>query len=110
MPRSGSAYVYIYVTIGEFIAFTIGWDLILEYMIGAAGNANALSQYINSLCSNQIKNALRQAMPLHIHGLAFFPDFLALGVVFVAIGKNVLFSFKEMIFIISMFRHFNTWS
>ena len=86
VPRSGSAYVYIYVTIGEFVAFIIGWDLVLEYMIGAAGNANALSQYINSLCGNQIKNALKHAMPLNIHGLAPFPDFLALGVVFVAIG------------------------
>lgn len=36
IPVAGSAYTYAYATMGEFIAWTIGWDLILEYMVGAA--------------------------------------------------------------------------
>ena len=36
MPVAGSAYTYAYATLGEFVAWVIGWDLILEYALGAA--------------------------------------------------------------------------
>src|SRR4051812_32507609 len=36
VPASGSAYTYAYTTLGEFLAWIIGWDLVLEYAVGAA--------------------------------------------------------------------------
>jgi APA family basic amino acid/polyamine antiporter len=45
IPLSGSAYSYAYATIGEFLAWVIGWDLILEYMVGAATVATGWSGY-----------------------------------------------------------------
>ncbi|MFO0982374.1 MAG: amino acid permease [Planctomycetota bacterium] len=49
IPIAGSAYTYAYATMGEFLAWIIGWDLILEYAIGAATVAIAWSQYLNKL-------------------------------------------------------------
>src|SRR5690349_20877356 len=47
LPIAGSAYTYSYATMGEFIAWIIGWDLVLEYAIGAATVAIAWSEYFN---------------------------------------------------------------
>src|SRR5258705_5794195 len=49
IPVAGSAYTYSYATMGEFIAWIIGWDLVLEYAVGAATVAIAWSQYFNKL-------------------------------------------------------------
>jgi len=49
IPIAGSAYTYSYATMGEFIAWIIGWDLVLEYALGAATVAIGWSQYLNDL-------------------------------------------------------------
>ena len=49
IPVAGSAYTYSYATMGEFIAWIIGWDLILEYGVGAATVGIAWSEYFNRL-------------------------------------------------------------
>lgn len=46
IPVAGSAYTYSYATMGEFIAWIIGWDLVLEYALGAATVAVSWSQYV----------------------------------------------------------------
>jgi APA family basic amino acid/polyamine antiporter len=51
IPQSGSAYAYTYATLGEFLAWIIGWDLILEYAIGNIAVAVAWSGYFTSLLS-----------------------------------------------------------
>ena len=48
IPISGSAYTYTYATMGEFMAWIIGWDLILEYAVGAATVGIAWSEYLNN--------------------------------------------------------------
>jgi APA family basic amino acid/polyamine antiporter len=47
IPVAGSAYTYSYATMGEFVAWIIGWDLVLEYAVGAATVAIAWSEYAN---------------------------------------------------------------
>lgn len=52
IPISGSAYTYTYATMGELMAWIIGWDLILEYAVGAATVGIAWSEYLNNLLVN----------------------------------------------------------
>src|SRR5438874_3358786 len=49
IPIAGSAYTYSYATMGELMAWIIGWDLVLEYGIGAATVGIAWSEYLNKL-------------------------------------------------------------
>ncbi|MET3112636.1 APA family basic amino acid/polyamine antiporter [Pedobacter sp. CG_S7] len=52
IPIAGSAYTYSYATMGEMVAWIIGWDLVLEYAVGAATVAIAWSEYLNKLLEN----------------------------------------------------------
>jgi APA family basic amino acid/polyamine antiporter len=53
-PVSGSAYTYSYATMGELFAWIIGWDLVLEYALGAATVAIAWSEYLNKFIASFI--------------------------------------------------------
>lgn len=54
IPIAGSAYTYAYTTMGELIAWIIGWALILEYALGAATVSIAWSEYLNTLLGGAI--------------------------------------------------------
>src|SRR5215207_1263910 len=52
VPVAGSAYTFSYASIGEFFAWIIGWDLILEFTVGAATVSVGWSQYFNRILEN----------------------------------------------------------
>lgn len=83
MPKAGSAYVYSYVSVGEFVAFTIGWNLILEYVIGTSSVARGLSGYIDSLIDGKMKAFWRDLLPIDVSFLAEYPDFFSFGIILV---------------------------
>lgn len=54
IPIAGSAYTYAYTTMGEFVAWIIGWALVLEYALGAATVSIGWSEYLNNLLGGRI--------------------------------------------------------
>ncbi|XP_050092211.1 cationic amino acid transporter 3-like [Anopheles aquasalis] len=85
-PKAGSAYVYCYVSIGEFTAFTIGWNLVLEYVIGTSSVARGMSGYIDLLVDKKISSTLRDAMPIHVDFLSDYPDLFSFMLVMILAG------------------------
>ncbi len=86
IPIAGSAYTYAYATMGELVAWIIGWALILEYALGAATVSIAWSEFLNNLlggsipyewCHSPFEKALDAAGVLH-HGIINAPALLIL--------------------------------
>jgi APA family basic amino acid/polyamine antiporter len=76
IPVAGSAYTYSYATMGEFAAWIIGWDLVLEYAFGAVAVANGWSSYLFSL----VHRTLGLTLPDGILRLTKGPwEFVVLG-------------------------------
>ena len=57
MPVAGSAYTFSYATFGEFVAWIIGWDLILEFAIGAAVVAKGWSSYLGRCSASPVESS-----------------------------------------------------
>lgn len=64
VPVAGSAYTYAYATLGELLAWVIGWDLVLEYAVGSATVATGWSGYFQNVLAKlgyQLPEALRES-------------------------------------------------
>ncbi|XP_066926154.1 probable cationic amino acid transporter [Clytia hemisphaerica] len=104
---TGSAYTYSYVTVGEIWAFFIGWNLILEYMIGTAADAAALSGSFDYAIGFHVRNwTLENIGAFNTPYLGDYPDILSF--VFTIIVTIVLaFGVRESARFTVMFNIFN---
>jgi APA family basic amino acid/polyamine antiporter len=82
IPIAGSAYTYAYCTMGEFVAWTIGWALVLEYALGAATVSIAWSEYLNNLLGGAIPyewcHSPLEVSPAGVHGIFNGPALIIL--------------------------------
>jgi APA family basic amino acid/polyamine antiporter len=99
IPISGSAYTYTYATMGEFLAWIIGWDLILEYAVGAATVGIAWSEYLNNLLVNVLHVApipyslshspFQENLATGEHGLINLPALFIVGAISLLLIKGI---------------------
>ena len=97
IPISGSAYTYTYATMGELLAWIIGWDLILEYAVGAATVGIAWSEYLNNLLVNvvhtspipySLSHSPFQTSSLGEHGMINLPAFFIVAIISLLLIKG----------------------
>ncbi|XP_060005209.1 probable cationic amino acid transporter [Lagenorhynchus albirostris] len=111
VPKTtGSAYTYSYVTVGEFVAFFIGWNLILEYLIGTAAGASALSSMFDSLANHTVSRRMADSVGT-LNGLGkgkqSYPDLLALVIavivtIIVALGVKNSVGFNNVLNVLNL--------
>ena len=108
VPKAGSAYTYTYIAIGEFAAFIIGWNMMLENIIGCASVAKAWSGSLDVLVKGAISNGtIEHIGRLEFAGLFEYLDFVAVACIlfwtmFIAAGAKLSSTFINLLTVVNI--------